>query len=60
MIVKAGSVNIVPMLSHRVFQLSETLLVRKWSDTEIAEDLEFIKEELGKSMVNFTYVFRKL
>jgi V-type H+-transporting ATPase subunit H len=52
MIEKAGPVNVVPMLGHRVFYLAETLLLRKWSDTEISEDLEWIKEELGKSMVN--------
>lgn len=54
MIVKAGSSTIVSLLNHRVFQLSETLLIRKWSDTEITEDLDFIKDELGKSMFNLT------
>jgi V-type H+-transporting ATPase subunit H len=52
MIEKAGQVNVVPMLGHRVFYLAETLLLRKWSDTEITEDLEWIKEELGNRMVD--------
>jgi hypothetical protein len=54
LITKAGSTNIVLMLSHNVFSLVENLLVRKWADAEIAEDLEAIKEELGKSLANLT------
>lgn len=56
MIVKAPSITVVSLLGHNVFSLVEKLLVKKWSDLEIAEDLEFIKEELGKSMANLTYV----
>ena len=56
MIVKAPSMTVVSLLSHNVYSLVENLLVKKWSDTEIAEDLEFIKEELGKSLANLTYL----
>jgi V-type H+-transporting ATPase subunit H len=54
MILKAPAETIVILLGHNVYQLVEKLLVKKWSDFEIAEDLEFIKEELGKSLVNLT------
>ncbi len=47
-------INIVPMLTHRVYQLTETLLLRKWSDEEISQDLQLIKEELGGSLANLT------
>ena len=56
MIVKAPSETIVILLGHNVYSLVEKLLVKKWSDLEIAEDLQFIKEELGKSLVNLTYL----
>ena len=47
---KASSENMVALLGNRVFTLCETLVVRKWSDPEILEDLEFVKEELSKNM----------
>lgn len=57
MLVKAPSVTVVSLLGYNVYSLVEKLLVKKWSDLEIAEDLEFIKEELGKCLANLTYVF---
>ena len=54
MIVKAPSETVVILLGHNVYSLVEKLLVKKWSDLEIAEDLQFIKEELQKSLVNLT------
>jgi hypothetical protein len=39
--------------------MAETLLTRKWSDPDISEDLEYIKEALGTCMATLTYVFFK-
>ena len=54
MIVNTPGNTIILLLSHNVYPLVEKLLVKKWSDTEIAQDLEYIKEELGKSLANLT------
>ncbi|ORY30448.1 ARM repeat-containing protein [Rhizoclosmatium globosum] len=50
MLTLAPQENIIPMLGNKLLQLTETLSARKWSDTEIAEDLTFIKEELAKNI----------
>ena len=57
MISKAGQVTIMSLLANKVFYMAEVLLTRKFTDTEITQDLEFIKEELGKSLANLTYFF---
>ncbi|KAJ3106593.1 H(+)-transporting V1 sector ATPase subunit H [Phlyctochytrium planicorne] len=43
---KAPQENLVAMLGNKVLNVCDTLASRKWSDSEISEDLEFIKEEL--------------
>ncbi|KAJ3138179.1 H(+)-transporting V1 sector ATPase subunit H [Physocladia obscura] len=50
MINLAPQENIIPMLGNKLLNLSETLAARKWTDTEITEDLEYIKEELAKNI----------
>ncbi|KAJ3195914.1 H(+)-transporting V1 sector ATPase subunit H [Irineochytrium annulatum] len=50
MVSKAPAENLVAMLGNKLLQVCETLSTRKWSDTEIADDLEYIKEELGRSV----------
>lgn len=35
----------------------KNLTTRKWSDEEIPDDLEFLKEELTKSFESLSYVF---
>jgi len=56
MISKSASTTIVPLLGYHVFPLVETLQTRKWSDSDIPEDLDFIKEALGSCLVNLTQV----
>ncbi|KAI9197525.1 armadillo-type protein [Polychytrium aggregatum] len=54
LLVKAPEENLMAMLAHKVLNLSETLSSRKWSDTEIADDLEFIKEKLQTNVANLS------
>ncbi|KAI9342750.1 armadillo-type protein [Zopfochytrium polystomum] len=51
---KALEANLVAMLGNKLLALCETLSARKWTDSEISEDLEFIKAELGRSVQNLT------
>ncbi|KAI8843669.1 armadillo-type protein [Chytridium lagenaria] len=39
--------NLVALLGNKVLAICETLSTRKWSDSEITDDLEYLKEELG-------------
>ncbi|KAJ3011740.1 UNVERIFIED_CONTAM: H(+)-transporting V1 sector ATPase subunit H [Siphonaria sp. JEL0065] len=50
MLILAPQENIIPMLGNKLLQLCETLSARKWSDTEITDDLTYIKEELAKNI----------
>eukprot|EP00842_Homolaphlyctis_polyrhiza_P003143 jgi/Hompol1/382/HPOL_000240-RA len=54
LIVKAPTQNIIPMLGNKILALSETLATRKYSDTEINEDLTFIVEELSRNIASLT------
>jgi V-type H+-transporting ATPase subunit H len=48
MIINAPDENIIPMLGYRLLPTIEALSVRKWADTEILDDLMFLREELGR------------
>ncbi|KAJ3231467.1 H(+)-transporting V1 sector ATPase subunit H [Chytriomyces hyalinus] len=50
MLLLAPQENIIPMLGNKLLNLCETLSARKWSDTEISEDLDYIKQELAKNI----------
>lgn len=50
MLEKAPNVNMIPMLGNKMVPFCETLLGRKWSDSEITEDLTYLKEELSKNI----------
>jgi V-type H+-transporting ATPase subunit H len=47
MVVKAPNENIIPMLGHKVLGTVEILSVRKWADSDITDDLMFLRDELG-------------
>jgi V-type H+-transporting ATPase subunit H len=48
MIVNAPAENIIPMLGYKLLPAIEALSVRKWADSEILDDLMFLREELGR------------
>ncbi|KAJ3085168.1 H(+)-transporting V1 sector ATPase subunit H [Quaeritorhiza haematococci] len=48
MISQALKENLLPMVGNKVLTVCENLSARKYSDTEITDDLEYLKEELAK------------
>ncbi|KAJ3039883.1 H(+)-transporting V1 sector ATPase subunit H [Rhizophlyctis rosea] len=51
---KAPQENMPALIGNKVLNVAETLSGRKWTDSEIGEDLEYIKEELSKSVANLS------
>ncbi|KAI8928767.1 armadillo-type protein [Entophlyctis helioformis] len=54
LITKAPSENIIAMLGNKILPLCETLATRKYSDTEINEDLVLIVEQLSHNVASLT------
>ncbi|KAJ3307222.1 H(+)-transporting V1 sector ATPase subunit H [Kappamyces sp. JEL0829] len=54
MVLLAPQENIIPMLGHKVLQAIEVLSVRKWSDPEIMDDLNLLRDELGHHVVSLS------
>ncbi|KAJ3415272.1 H(+)-transporting V1 sector ATPase subunit H [Chytridiales sp. JEL 0842] len=54
MLTKSPQENMVPMLGNKLLTVCEVLLTRKWTDTEIAEDLELIRSELANVVVGLS------
>ncbi|TPX33246.1 hypothetical protein SmJEL517_g03842 [Synchytrium microbalum] len=50
MLSKAMQENLAAMFGNKVLNTCENLLARKWSDTEISEDLEYLRDELSKAL----------
>ncbi|KAI8804463.1 armadillo-type protein [Cladochytrium replicatum] len=51
---QAHQENIAHMLGNKLLIVCDNLSARKWSDTEITEDLDYLKEELSKSVQNLS------
>lgn len=54
LLAKAPDANAPVMLGAKCLTLSENLLTRKWSDEEIEEDLNYIKDELSEKLKTMT------
>ncbi|KAJ3360925.1 H(+)-transporting V1 sector ATPase subunit H [Kappamyces sp. JEL0680] len=54
MVLLAPQENIIPMLGHKVLQAIEVLSVRKWSDPEIMDDLNLLRDELGHHVASLS------
>ncbi|KAG8900908.1 H(+)-transporting V1 sector ATPase subunit H [Tulasnella sp. 403] len=54
LIVKAPSANLPAMLVAKLLPFVKNLSTRKWSDEEIVEDIQFLKEELTKNFESLT------
>lgn len=50
LLAKAPEVNAPVMLGSKCLQLAENLLSRKWSDEEIEDDLQYIREQLAERL----------
>ena len=55
MLDQAPNENIIPMLGHKLLEVIQILCIRKWSDTEITDDLVHIREILGNHIDSITY-----
>ncbi|KAJ9065428.1 H(+)-transporting V1 sector ATPase subunit H [Entomophthora muscae] len=51
---KAAESNISVMIGHKLYEFVDALSSRKWNDTEIQEDLEFLKTELQNIVAGMT------
>lgn len=49
MLLKAPNVNLLPMMDNKLLALLQSLLIRKWADEDIVEEIEFLTEELKKN-----------
>ncbi|KAL2912179.1 H(+)-transporting V1 sector ATPase subunit H [Polyrhizophydium stewartii] len=54
LLTKAPEANIIPMLGNKILALCETLATRKYTDTEINDDLTTIIEELARHVASLT------
>lgn len=51
---KAAEANINVMIGHKLYEFVDALSSRKWNDTEIQEDLEYLKTELQNIVATMT------
>jgi V-type H+-transporting ATPase subunit H len=50
MVIKAPEENIVAMIGSKLVPVIEMLAIRKWSDADITDDLQFLCAELNKHL----------
>jgi V-type H+-transporting ATPase subunit H len=56
LIEKAPAQNMSAMLVAKLLPLTEHLATRKWTDQEMMEDIEFVKNELQQSFQRLGYM----
>jgi len=54
LVTKAPAANLPAMLVAKLLPYIKSLSTRKWSDDEIVEDIQFLKEELTKNFESLT------
>ncbi|KAJ3016961.1 H(+)-transporting V1 sector ATPase subunit H [Thoreauomyces humboldtii] len=54
MMLKAAQENMAAMIGNKLLNLCDTLAGRKWSDEDILEDLQYLREELTKNVANLS------
>jgi V-type H+-transporting ATPase subunit H len=54
MLIKASEDTMIPMLGYKILSSIEVLSVRKWSDEEIVEDMNWLRDELGKHVAQLS------
>ncbi|KAI8916734.1 ATPase, V1 complex, subunit H [Powellomyces hirtus] len=54
MMTKASQENMAAMIGNKLLNVCETLAGRKWSDEDILEDLQYLKEEMTKNVANLS------
>ena len=56
LVIKAPSTNLPAMLVCQLLPFVKNLAGRKWSDEDILEDVQFLKDELNTRFQSLTYV----
>jgi V-type H+-transporting ATPase subunit H len=52
---KQPEANLAAMLVAKLLPFTENLSTRKWSDTDIVEDIEYLKTELEENFHSLRY-----
>lgn len=60
LVTKAPSANLPAMLVAQLLPFVKNLCTRKWSDEDIIEDVQFLRDELNTNFQSLTYVFSVL
>lgn len=55
LVTKAPSANLPAMLVARLLPFAKNLCTRKWSDEDIIEDVQFLRDELNARFESLTY-----
>jgi V-type H+-transporting ATPase subunit H len=53
---KAPAANLPAMLVAQLLPFAKNLCTRKWSDEDILEDVQFLRDELNINFQSLTYV----
>ena len=56
MAVRAPGATMLPMIGAKTLPFLQNLSARKWTDQEIVEDIDMLKNELTKNVANLTWV----
>jgi hypothetical protein len=57
LITKAPSANLPAMLVAQLLPFSKNLSTRKWSDEDILEDVQYVRDELERNFDSLTWVY---
>lgn len=57
LVTKAPSANLPAMLVAQLLPFAKNLCGRKWSDEDVVEDVQFLRDELQANFQSLTYVF---
>ncbi len=56
LVIKAPEANLPAMLVSQLLPFVKNLAGRKWSDEDIMEDIQFLRDELTVNFQSLTYV----
>jgi V-type H+-transporting ATPase subunit H len=60
LVTKAPSANLPAMLVAQLLPFVKNLCTRKWSDEDVIEDVNFLRDELNANFQSLTCVFFKI
>ena len=60
LVTKAPSANLPTMLVARLLPFVKNLYTRKWSDEDVIEDVQFLRDELETNFQSLTYALPRI